>query len=59
MTLRELLSHFTNKTIWVLLNTDLCLRQGEVREIERDTSNDILDSHVKSWNYTNSLNIEM
>lgn len=57
MTVRELLSHFKNKTIWVVLNTDLYLRQGEAREIERNTPEDILDSRVKSWTYTNSLNI--
>lgn len=59
MTLRELLSHFTNKMTWVILNTSSYFRQGKIREIERDTSDDILDSNVKSWNYTDSLNIEI
>ena len=59
MTLKELLSHFKNKTIWVDLKTPLWEKCGEIKYFERELNNSILDMKVSSWNYTNSLNIEI
>ena len=60
MTLRELLSHFANKTVWVDLCTPLWRKCGEVRHIEAELSNSkYMDMQVSNWAYTNSLNIYM
>lgn len=59
MTLRELLSHFTNKTVWVDLCTPAFRKCGEVKHIENECPDDILDMKVHTWTYTNSLNISM
>lgn len=59
MTLRELLSHFKNKTTWVDLSTPLWRKCGEIKAIERELSDEVLDMKVSNWNYTNSLNIDM
>lgn len=58
MTLRELLSHFVNKTTWVDLCTPQWRKCGEIRQIQVECA-DILDMQVSNWTYTNSLNIEM
>lgn len=59
MTLRELLSHFKDKTVWVDLCTPLWRKCGEVKHIENELSDQILDMEVSNWNYTNALNIDM
>ena len=60
MTLRELLSHFTNKTVWVDLCTPTWRKYGEVRDIEKElTDSSWLNMKVSSWTFTNSLNIDM
>lgn len=59
MTLRELLSHFTNKNVWVDLCTPIWRKCGEVKHIERECSDEMLDMEVSNWTYTNSLNIDM
>lgn len=60
MILKELLSHFTNKTVWVDLCTPLWRKCGEVRHIEAELANSkYMDMQVSNWTYTNSLNIDM
>ena len=60
MTLRELLSHFTNKTVWVDLCTPAWRNCGEVRDIEKELADSsLLDMKVSNWTFTNSLNIDM
>ena len=59
MTLRELLSHFTNKTIWVDLQTPLFRVCGEIKHIENQLPSHILDIKISDWTFTNSLNINM
>lgn len=59
MTLRELLSHFTNKTTWVDLCTPLWRKCGELRHIESEVSDAVLDLKVDSWIFTNFLIINM
>lgn len=60
MTLKELLSHFTNKIIWVDLCTPIWRKCGEVRNIETELADSIwLDMKVSNWTFTNSLNIDM
>lgn len=58
MTLRELLSHFS-KITWVDLCTPLWEICGEVRHIENEVSDEILDTSVTDWKFTNSLEINM
>jgi len=59
MTLRELLSHFKNKTTWVDICTPLWSKHGELKHIEKELTEDLLDTKVTNWNYTNALTIEM
>ena len=60
MTLRELLSYFTNKTIWVDLCTPIWRKCGEVRNIETELADsEWMNMKVFNWTYTNSLNIDM
>ena len=60
MTLRELLSHFTNKTVRVDLCTPVWRKRGEVRDIEKMLEGSPwLNMIVSSWTFTNLLNINM
>lgn len=59
MTLKELLSHFKNKTTWVDLCTPVWRKCGEIKHIEKALPEHILNMEVSNWNYTNSLNIDM
>lgn len=59
MTVRELLSHFTNKTTWVDLCTPLWRKCGEIKNIEKEVSDEILDMKISGWKFTNSLEINM
>ena len=59
MTLKELLSHFINKTIWVDLCTPSWRKCGEIKQIEKEISADVLDMEVSNWTFSNALNIDM
>ena len=59
MTLRELLSHFKNKTTWVDLCTPLWRKCGEIKDIEKELDDSILDIKVSNWYYTNALNVDI
>lgn len=59
MTLRELLSHFINKTTWVDLYISSKKMSGEIKNIEKDVSDKILESKVSNWTFTNSLEINI
>ena len=60
MTLRELLSHFSNNTIWVDLCTPIFRTCGELRHVEKQLEGSPwLDKEVSRWIYTTSLNIDM
>ena len=59
MTLKELLSHFKNKTTWVDLCAPVWRKCGEIKHIEKELPEHILNMEVSNWNYTNALNIDM
>lgn len=61
MTLRELLSHFTHKTIWVDLCTPIWRKCGEKRHIESELADSTwLDMKVFDWTFDSRvLKIDM
>lgn len=59
MTLKELFSHFKEKTVWVNLSSRAWCKSGEMKAIEKELPEHILNMKVNAWNYTNALNINI